>query len=288
MFCRIRLIIIIVVSHRRTRIDTENLALWRNMGLLVEDDGSLAMNSSPNSLSATPEHARDKVLSYTLIRLLCKLIDYLAPLSNLESLLVPADSSPVSHRKAEFIYLESQFNAWLRILSPSFHPDGTFLIGQEGEGITSGLFGRELWFSNDLCSTTMMYYHMARMLLLIHRPLDLLSGATSNSRGISFDLLHTFRDIEQKLQFHASEVISIFCGTPCDAVKLRAIQPLYVAGRCCTSTSDMRLLVEMLRDIQDNLGIATEYRVKALLQEWGILYETLGMEARSTAEEHVA
>lgn len=283
----IELITVVVVSHRRTRIDTENLALWRNMGLLIEDDGTLTLCSSSNSLSTTPEHARDKVLSYTLIRLLCKLIDYLAPLANVGSLVMQTESNSANHGNADYIYLEHQFDSWFQILSPSFHPDGTFLTSQANGGMGSGLFERELWFSNDLCSTTMMYYHMARMLLLIHRPSDLLSGATSTSGGTSFDLLRAFRDIKQKLQVHASEVISIVRGTPCDAIKLRAIQPLYVAGRCCSDTRDRRLLIEMLRDIQDKLGIATEYRIKTLLQEWDILYETLGLEQRATNEEQL-
>jgi len=131
-----------------------------------------------------------------------------------------------------------------------------------------------------------MYYHMARLLLLIHRPSHLLSASPAGSGG-SFDLLRAFRETEQKLRLHASEVISIVRGTPCDAAKLRAIQPLYVAGRCCTSTAERKGLVEILTGIQDSLGIATGYRVKALLQEWGMSYQEFGMEARLTAEEQL-
>lgn len=258
------------------------------MGLLIENDGRLSLMSGPNSLANTPEHARDKVLSYTMIRLLCNLVDYLAPLSHWESLMMHAEPSTAAHDKTAFVDLESQFDTWIRMLSPSFHPDGTFFTDENGDGAASSeLFCREVWFSNDLCSTTMMYYHMARMLLLIHRPSDLLTAASTQRNGISFDLLRTFREIEQKLQFHAAEVISIVRGTPCDAVKLRAIQPLYVAGRCCTTTSDRKMLVEMLTDIQDNLGIATGYRIKALLQEWGASYQAFGMEERLTAEERL-
>ena len=275
------------------------------MGLLVEDDGRLY----PDSLSTTPEHARDKVLSYTLIRLLCKLVDILAPVPPWETEMHNSDRSvsgtPSGTGHVNFVDLVNQFDSWIRMLSPSFHPDGTFFTRREDDCITSprsadasGLFDRELWFSNDLCSTTMMYYHMARMLLLIHGPSDLLSpvaepsSSPSPSNSVagpaaSFDLLRTLRDLERKLRLHASEVISIVRGTPCDAVKLRAIQPLYVAGRCCTSVADRKMLVEMLTDIQDGLGIATGYRVKALLLEWGVSYQDFGMEERLTAEEQL-
>ncbi|KAH8703134.1 hypothetical protein BGW36DRAFT_422708 [Talaromyces proteolyticus] len=271
------------VSHRRTRIDTENLSLWRNMGLVIEDDGRLTTSFSSNSLSATPEHARDKILSYTLIRLVCKLVDYLAPILNPDPLLPHGGPTSVGDTNAEYIYLENQFDSWIQILSPSFHPDGSFLTRHDERG-TSKLFGRELWFSNDLCATTMMYYHMARMLLLIHRPSLLLFGSISQGERTPFDLLYTYRIIERQLHLHASEVIAIIQGTLCDAVKLRAIQPLYVAGRCCTDTADRHLLVGMFRDIQDSLGIATEYRVKTLLQEWDLPYEALGIEERPMAE----
>ncbi|KAF4895062.1 Transcription activator AMTR1 [Colletotrichum fructicola] len=257
------------VSHRRTRIDTENLALWRNMGLLIEDNGSLTTGASPNSLANTAEHARDKALSYTLIRYLCKLINYLAPSSHLETMLIQP--------RLAFMSLEDHFQAWFQTISPSFLVDGTFFTDRGSSEAAPDLFSRELWFSNDLCATTMMYYHMACMLLLIHRPSELLPGDAGIGGRTSFDLLRAFRDVEHKLQGHASEVISIVRGTPCDAVRLRAIQPLYVAGRCCTQTEDRNRLVGMLREIEDDLGIVTGYRVESLLQEWGVGRESLSL-----------
>ncbi|KAF4951275.1 hypothetical protein FGADI_7588 [Fusarium gaditjirri] len=232
------------VAHRQTRIDLENLALWRNMGLLIEDDGTLSLASSPNSLATTPEHARDKILSYTLIRLLCKLVDYLGT--------SPQSARTTGREKADFEHLENQFDKWFQMVSPSFHYDGQFFTSESHDEVgTSELFRHEIWFSNDLCSVTMMYYRMACMLLLINRPPDLLPPASLNSGGTSFDLL------------------SIVRSTPDNAVKLRAIQPLYVAGRCY------------------NLGIATGYRIKELLQEWGASYQDFGMEARLTVEEQL-
>ncbi|KAJ8116905.1 hypothetical protein ONZ43_g4333 [Nemania bipapillata] len=212
------------VSHAQTRIDTENLALWRNMGLLIEDDGGLALDDTPNGLATTPEHARDKVLSYTLIRLMCKLIDFLAPSSQTDSYMQHLSSSELQRRKAAFISLESQFELWYKSLSLSFHADGTFLTERDSKDSAPTLFSRELWYSNDLCSTTMLYYHMARILLLIHRPRDLLPTSAENSAA--FDLLHMLREMEQKLQLHASDIFSIVCAKPSDAVRLRAIQPL--------------------------------------------------------------
>jgi hypothetical protein len=90
-------------------------------------------------------------------------------------------------------------------------------------------------------------------------------------------LLRTIHDIEQKLQSHASAVISIASGTTCDAVKLRAIQPLCVAGRCLNTDRDKRLLIELLTSIEGDLGIATRYSVNALLKEWDLSSEDPGV-----------
>ncbi|KAK7733831.1 hypothetical protein SLS63_004617 [Diaporthe eres] len=121
-----------------------------------------------NDLEESSEHARDKALSYTLIRYLCKLINYLAPSSHLETMLVQP--------RQAFRSLEEQFQAWFQTISSSFLADGTFFTDRHAGARVSSLFGRELWFSNDLCATTMMYYHMSCMLLLIHRPSELLPG----------------------------------------------------------------------------------------------------------------
>jgi hypothetical protein len=261
------------------------------MGLLINDDGGLTLDDGPQSLSSTPEHARDKVLAYTLIRLLCKLVCHIAPRSQLLSEPHAMPAGGHSHHsliqnEANFLHLENEFDTWIQLLSPSFHPDGTFYshtAGATTETLTpgdGGLFSYEHWFSNDLCSTIVLYYHMARMLLLIHRPPNLMTAPPSSlttGAAPTTDLLRTFQDIQRKLRHHAGQVIATVRGSPCEAVRVRAIQPLYVAGRCCTKTDDRRRLVGMLTDIQHRLGIATGYRVEALLAEWDVSRQDLGV-----------
>lgn len=240
------------------------------MGLHLESDGRTTLTGSANSLSTTAEHVMNKVLSFALIRLTCKLVDFIAP----------AADSELPQRVEAFVELEDRFDEWRQMLSISFHPDGTF-YDDEATHQSPGLFGREIWFSNDFCSVTMLYYHMSRMLLLIHRPSALLPAGQQSS----FDLLQTFRDLERKLQYNAAEVIAIVRGTPCDAVKLRSIQPLYLAGRCCSTKEDRKKLVGMLDEIQDQLGIATGYRINALLREWRATHADFGLQDRPTEED---
>jgi hypothetical protein len=47
------------------------------------------------------------------------------------------------------------------------------------------------------------------------------------------------------------------------------VQPLFVAGQCLTETRERRIILDLLRGIESDLGWATDYRVRQLLKEWG-------------------
>jgi len=47
------------------------------------------------------------------------------------------------------------------------------------------------------------------------------------------------------------------------------LQPLYVVGRRLTKEAEQKKLVEMLEGVENDLVIATGYRVKALIEEMG-------------------
>jgi hypothetical protein len=128
----------------------------------------------------------------------CKLINYLSPILN-----VTPGIAGGGHANTEYIYLESRFDSWNKMLSPSFHPDGSFV---SNEHRTSKLLGRKLWFSNDLRATNMMYFHMASMLLLIYRPAPFPFDSSATPIGIHtpFDLLSSYRIVKRQLQLHAS------------------------------------------------------------------------------------
>lgn len=66
-------------------------------------------------------------------------------------------------------------------------------------------------------------------------------------------------------------------GVSNETVRSLMIQPLYVAGRCLAEKSDRRLLIQTLRAIKYDLGIATEYRIKDLMNEWGVTYGGLNV-----------
>lgn len=245
---------LLVISRRRTRIDTKNLALWRNMGLFIDDDGAMSILSGRQNLISSAEHVQEKVWTYTLIWYLYNLIDLIAVPD-------PSQATPVANASMDrFAWLEQQFDDWFRLLPPVFHPDGKFKSAASDETTKERVY--EMWFCQDLSATTMLYYNMAQILLLIHQPPSRLLQSSS-------DLLNAFREVEGKLYEHGSDILAIARGTLCDDVKLRAIQPLYVAGRCLKDECDRSAVVDLLGSIQDRLGVATKYRADDLVSEWG-------------------
>lgn len=238
-------------SQRQTRIDTADTPLWRRMGVPLDDSGYL------NGVPPDSRDSREDTALRALIRLVCKIVNY--------GYATGETSAP--EREAAWTNLKYQLDTWSEGLPSSFHPDA-ILARDSAEHNVSSLSAQEVWFSNNTCAMGSMYYHMARMLLLVWKPSTLLgnSGAVQNN----FDILRACRAMEQDLRSHAKEILSIALGMSSYAVQVRMVQPLYVAGRCLTDKSDQLLLVELLRNIEQDFGLATEYRIDALKHEWGV------------------
>ncbi|KAF7596392.1 hypothetical protein BBP40_002136 [Aspergillus hancockii] len=112
---------------------------------------------------------------------------------------------------------------------------------------------------------------MARMLMLINRPVERFLQQSHNQSGI----LATYHTLQQDLRRHAVEIIPIARGTPSETVRKYLLQPLYVAGRCLVSANDRQSLLAILKAIDYDLGVFTGFRQKDLSEEWGIPYKVV-------------
>lgn len=271
-----------LVARRKIRIDVENISLWRHMGLHMTDDGEI-IDLEASGTPDAPPHLQGDLLSFALIRLVCKFVNSLVPLSDAESLQqylsLSSGNSTSNMNMNHFQAMKQQFDSWLARATAAFTADNVWRTAAD-TACKSTIFVSETWYSHSFRAVTMLYYHMARMLLLIHQPPSLLAPSPVNE-GSSFDLLISLRNIEHELQSHAREVVSIVSGMiEYGCVRVRAVQPLYVAGRSLTSNLDRQLLVQMIRSIQDDLGLVCEYRIMHLLHEWGTSFEDLGLQRR--------
>ncbi|RAK94970.1 uncharacterized protein BO80DRAFT_369917, partial [Aspergillus ibericus CBS 121593] len=239
------------VSRKHTRLNTDDLSVWRKFGgLPLDDTGTLIIHY-------TDERHTESILSKALIRLLCLMVN-----ANLSNVL-------------EWNYINGELDRWHSILPTSFlspvswPPQPTTQTDSLESNPIPNLFTRETWFSSDTCAIAMAFYHMARMVLLINRPLELFLQQLPHQP----DLLATYRALQDGLRHHASEIIPIAHGMPSAVVRKYLLQPLYVAGRCLQDISDRRSLLAILGPIDDDLGAFTDYRKRDLCEEWGIAYE---------------
>lgn len=217
------------------------------MGLPLDDSGHLMVEY-------VQETQTESIFFKFLVRLMCQLVN--SDLGN----------------PAEWSAINEEFDQWRDTLPVTFSSI-SWPTPHQWDGVqetaSPSLMLDETWFPKDICALSMALYSMARILLLIHRPLEIfLQGAQQNS-----DLLNTCHSFQQDLRSHAMQVISIARGTPSSAVRKYLLQPLYVAGRCLTDPNDRQELLEILRQIDDDLGVFTDYCQKDISEEWGIPYQ---------------
>ncbi|KAL3458309.1 hypothetical protein BJX64DRAFT_302060 [Aspergillus heterothallicus] len=231
------------VMRRKSRLDTDDLVLWRKMGLPLNDQGYLMIGSAERQL--------ESILFKGLLRMMCQLVN-----SDLSS-------------ARQWTILKESFDRWQAIVPQSFYIPITWPpVAEPSTTQSADAFAREIWFSSDMSAITLAFYHMSRIILLVNRPMDLFIYQT----GDRDDLLSAYNTLQQELRQHAMEIIPIMHAMPSETVQKYMLQPLYVAGRCLTDERERKGLLQILRNMADDFGLFTDDRIKDLCQEWGMPY----------------
>ena len=270
------------INSASTRLDTTDLAMWRQAGLRLTSGGLIAP-SDPQHPDYTPENAMpDDLIANALIWLLGKLINFIAAGDGL-----PHSISPMGFgfRQNELLEywgnIDTQLRVWYEGLPCSFRATAA-LNASDAVGLD-----RELWYSRPMCASTMQSYHFARIQLLHNKPhvstaTPVLSVAQPNSSGLSLAVRHaSYASILQQSRSHAKEIVAIGLGRSDEGTRIHSVQPLWTAGLVLGGASDgelsgvndetwswRRIIVGLLRDIERDMGWASEYRVQSLLSLW--------------------
>ncbi|KAL2816518.1 hypothetical protein BJX63DRAFT_138374 [Aspergillus granulosus] len=231
------------VMRRKTRVNPDDLVLWRRMGLPLDDKGNLATESAGSQPEVT--------LFKELVRMMCQLVN-----SDLGDVI-------------QWTRLKEHFDRWQNMVPQSFYIPITWPPVTEPSNIQNvDIFTREIWFASDISALTLAFYHMSRIILLVNRPMDLFINQTKTRD----DLLSAYNALQQELRQHAMEIIPIMHAMPSETVQKYMLQPLYVAGRCLTDERERKSLLQMLRNMADDFGHFTDDRIKDLCEEWGMPY----------------
>jgi hypothetical protein len=254
-------------------MNTEDLGLWRAAGLHIDDRG-FVMPSNREDLQF-PEGQppmREDMISNALIWLMSKLINYLASGDSVDHVYPQDRSSPIGfiginqmHLLERWKELEIELDIWYQGLPETFTPCARLLPVTDGSlppDSPRNIFA-ETWYSIPMCASTIQTYHMARILHLINRPHESTMRQTTLTRRIT-----SYRSIDVAIRDHSHQICSIALGRPEGSVRIHQVQPLFVAGQCMTGSRERRVVLDLLRGIESDLGWATEYRVQQLLKEW--------------------
>lgn len=238
------------INHTKTRFDTEDLSLWRSAGLRINDEGMVKTSMAGYSqFIGHNSGMREDMIANALVFILSKIVNLLA-----------STTAPSEGEESHWQNLGHELDVWFEGLPESYTPLGRLDVDPKSPEPARAYFS-EILYSIPLCSVTMQHYHLAKILLLLHTPRRM-------SNSVSYQL-RSYREVPAKIEHHSREVCSIALGRPPGHVRIHMLQPIFVAGQCLDGPEERKIILQLLRDIETDLGWATEYRVQELLKEWG-------------------
>ncbi|KAI9663948.1 MAG: FACT complex subunit [Bathelium mastoideum] len=255
------------INETHTRLDTEDLTMWREAGLLIDDRGFiLPSNTTTSGYPEGDDVMREDMISNALIWLISKLDNFMAAGDDLPPELSQLPGQGINQRTLldYWFQLREQFQVWHDGLPLTFKPCASVYPANLplDEPIDAPL--PEIWYSIPLCASTMQSFHFAQIQLLMNKPHESTQG-----RSTLFARVTSYDAVLAEVRVHARQIIGIALARPEASVRIHSVQPLYTAGQCLDDAREKRLVVKLLRDIERDIGWATEYRVKQLLKSWG-------------------
>ncbi|KAF9894963.1 hypothetical protein FE257_004586 [Aspergillus nanangensis] len=254
------------INDCQTRLNTDDLVLWTEAGLQIDNMGFI--RPSNNTAAGYPEGEdvmKEDLIGNGLIWILSKIVNFTTAGDNINLEAVGAGTLGISQQVLleRWYRLTTELDVWYNGLPDTFRPCARLPARQESDS-DEGFALSEIWYSLPVCSSAMQHYHMARILLLINKP-----HASTSRRSTINNRLNSYRSIENEIRFHSREIVGISMARPEGSVRINSLQPLFVSGQCLIDGRERRVVLHLLRGIEDELGWATSYRVQQLLREWG-------------------
>jgi hypothetical protein len=259
------------INESQTRLNPEDLVLWKDAGLLLDNHGFVRpSNTTHSGYPEGDDMMKEDMISNALIWLLSKIVNFIAAGDGLllpDTALETPSAIGISQQTLLELWgqLQHELEMWFEGLPDTFRPCARIepprLASQTSED--DGYPFPEIWYSIPMCASTMQHYHMARILLLINKPHE-----STARRSTVTNRLRSYRSIESEIRFHSHEICGISMSRPEASVRIHSLQPLFVSGQCLTEPRERRTILNLLRGIEGDIGWATEYRAKQLLKEW--------------------
>lgn len=153
-----------------------------DVGLLLTDDGLVC----PSNITGLPDDKmmKEDMISNSLVRLSCRLCNFIATYKTQNTAVggnfqgnSPGNGWSEASRTRDtsisrWQSLAHEFDVWFDGLPPTFKPSARIRPFKQpfaqGPRDKARMFS-EIWFAIPMCASTMQHYHMARILMLLHK-----------------------------------------------------------------------------------------------------------------------
>ncbi|KAJ5261068.1 hypothetical protein N7478_011663 [Penicillium angulare] len=252
-----------------THFSPTDLSLWRAAGLPTNGQGKFQISST-----GTDSLKQEDQASNGLTWLLSKVLNFLSE-SKQSQIAQWAGYSPESADRMQVASTDLSTNTWLDLsfdlqtwfegVPETFRPCIRIESPRDFSKLPGG--GQspfpEVVYSHPTCAATMQHYHFGRIALLLNRPPDIVSAPST-----AFDRLQGYREVTKEVEYRSRELCGIALGRPLGAIRVHMVPLLLAVGQCVESLEEHRIIVDLLRGVEADLGWATDYVVQNLQAMW--------------------
>ncbi|KAH7242624.1 hypothetical protein BKA59DRAFT_494853 [Fusarium tricinctum] len=257
------------ISETQTRLDLKDVRLWQNAGLATTEDGTL-MPFSPlcSADIRTSADIEEDTKSNELTWLIGKLSNHLTSgdAINPTDYALPHGQRPTIGVTQERLLerwrmLMTEFKKWYDSLPATFTPYARTPYPETQRSCFNTF--QQVWYELPICAATMQNYHMAMILLLVNQPQE-----STFVRSTVSARLKSYRQVQQDVHRYAKEICGVSLADASDPVRANSVQALFVAGQVFHKKSEQDAVLELLGDIERDLGWTTRFHRAKLIDEW--------------------
>lgn len=260
-----------VVYEVQTHLELDDIELWRNVGLTTEPGRS---RTADDIIDAGQHNVDGSIWENSICNQILWLFGKAINYTTAGDGLTPADfARPQGQRlpigiTQELILqkwsaLDAQLQQWYDELPPTFQPCERRPLASRASSRNVPGHLEEVYYSIPMCAAAMQSYHMARILILVNRPHE-----STAIRSTITERLDSYRKIQEAVLRHGREICGISLANPPPSVRVHSIQPLFVAGESFHTPEERQVVMQLLNDIEQDVGWSTKHYREKLAHEW--------------------
>ncbi|KAM4065479.1 enoyl-(Acyl carrier protein) reductase [Hirsutella rhossiliensis] len=250
------------ISETQTRLYLDDVRLWQNAGLVTDENGS-PVSFNPASVGGvrTTADVEEDTRGNEIHWLLGKIANYITSGDAVhpDEYVLSREQRPLIGVTQELLLgrwtlLTQELQKWRHSLPESFLPAARTSMADHSPD--AGCLARfeQIWYQVPVCAATMQSYHMACILLLVNEPQEAIAIRSTVSAR-----LQSYRRGEREALRHARELCGISLAKSSDANRVHSVQPLFVAGQVFEDSQDVKVVLDLLEEIERDLGWATSH-----------------------------